>query len=81
MVKGRQLSRDAAFQVPLWLYAFLITFQLGLAFMAPWSIVILAVAMSPGSRPPAEAGSGPRSRRLRSVVQPAVGSNLPYGHR
>lgn len=82
MFKGRQLSRDAAFQVPLWLYAFLITFQLGLAFMAPWSIAILAGAMSPGSRPPAEAGRRPRSHRLRSVAQPdVVGHNLPYGRR
>jgi O-antigen ligase len=82
LAKARQPSRDARFQIPLWLYAFLITFQLGVAFMAPWSIVILGVAMSRGSGPRRESASGLRRHRRPLVMQPnAFGHNLPYRHR
>ena len=64
--KAHQSSRDGLFQAPLWVYAFLVNFQLNNTFMAPWSVVILACAMSP------EAGQFLRSfqRRLQSAVRP-----------
>ena len=36
--KARQSSPDGLFHVPLWVYAFLVNFQLNNTFMAPWSV-------------------------------------------
>jgi O-antigen ligase len=82
LFKSREASRDALFYIPLWLYAFLINFQLGLAFMTPWSIAILGAAMSRGSGQPWESASGLRRHRRPLVMQPSTFEhNLPYRHR
>jgi len=79
--KARQSSRDAPFYVPLWLYAFLINFQLGVAFLAPWLIAILAIAMSQGSGLRGQSVSRTRRHQRPLVMQPnAIGHNLPYRH-